>query len=261
MRHIKTSRNSFLFTASLVAALVLLAYGVEHDPESTEPAETDYLEQIVLRSVVSLPGERIFSLYDPVNDRSFWIQAGETRYAIEAVDFDDDANILTVRYAGHVRQLGLTSARVGTGQRETPGEGRETDARAARQSEREQRLAEQERRYEERDLWRELRERIRHEAETSTEIAEISESFTQYREEMRTLHAALQETDRDSPEFEALRAQVSALNESFEEFRDAAGHTLAEHPSFDEADVERMMSRGLEAGPRGNGGGRTSGGP
>ncbi len=247
MYHNNASRLAFLLTAPLLLVTALLASGAEFEPEMTESA---YLDQIELRSVVSLPGERMFSLHDPVNDRRFWIQTGQTRYGIEAVAFDEETNLLTLRHAETERQLGLAGARIGRGEPE-----REVDERALRQSEREQRLAEREQRHEERDRWRDLRERIRDEAETSTEIAAISEAFTGYREEMRTLRAALQEADRDSPEFQALRAQVLELNESFEDFREAAGDTLAEHPAFSEEDVERMRTRGLEGGPRGGGDG------
>ncbi len=236
--------------AALAAATAALAGHTA--PAEEEEATSDYLDRIELRSIVSLPGELMFSLHDPETDNTFWIQTGETRNEIHAVAFDDEANQLTLRHGEAERQVGLTT------RRSTPAPAEET-AEAAETTEAEDREARREewreRREERRQEWEDFRERWEAAAENSPEIREIQEHFGEIRGEIQELRAAMRDADRDSDEFRELRARGGELREELGLLRDYASETVSNHPDFSEEDAERigrMFGRGAprRGGPR-----------
>ncbi len=243
----------FQHGAALLAATALLtgpfAFAGEDGVEETEVDVSEYLERIELRSITALPGMHMFSLHDPENNQRFWIRIGETRHGIEAVAFDPEKNHLHLRHGENDRHAGLARGHIISGEEVPDREGQGSE-RQQRQTERVERQSEREARQDERDQWRDLRERLRTVAENSPEIEAISERFTAYREEMRTLGDAMSAAERGSEEFVELRGKVDELLENYSQFQESATETLMEHPDFDEADARRMLDRSLETGPR-----------
>ncbi len=242
----------FQLVAAPLAATALLAASLAfagEDGIETEGEVSEYLANIELRSIVTLPGTRMFSLHDPENNQGFWIEVGQTRHGIEAVAFDPETNRLHLRHGEYDRHVGLARGYVISGDGTPDGEGQGSE-RQQRQAERVERQSEREDRQDERDQWRDLRERLRTVGGNSPEIAAISERFSAYRAEMRTLDNALSEADRGSGEFVELSGQLEALLDNYNQFQEFATETLMEHPDFDEADARRMLDRSLETGPR-----------
>ncbi len=243
----------FQLVAAPLAATALLtasfAVAGENGIEETEVEVSEYLEQIELRSIVALPGTRMFSLHDPENNQGFWIQVGQTRHGIQALAFDPETNRLHLRHGEYDRHVGLARSYVISGEGAPDGEGQGSEQQR-RQSERVERQSEREDRQDARDQWRDLRERLRTVGEESPEIAAISERFSAYREEMRTLGNAMSEAERGSEEFVELSGKLEALLDNYSQFQESATETLMEHPDFDEADARRMLDRSLETGPR-----------
>ena len=193
-----------------------------------DEAETgsEYLERIELRSVASLPGITLFSLHDPENDATFWIEIGETRNDLAAVSFDSESGLLTVRHGESEREIGLTNRRVIFAEGD---DGEELSRREARREALEQR----------REEWREFRERWEAAAEEDDDIREISNHFEELRGEWRDLRRDMRDVDRDSDEFEALRDRGRQLRDEQRLLNRYASQTIANHPDFTEEDAER----------------------
>ncbi len=237
---------SFRKFIALTALASLAGTGIPAQAEEEVPA-SEYLDRIELRSIVSLPGELMFSLHDPESDNTFWIQTGETRNEIEALAFDNDTNRLTLRHGEAVRDVALTARRAIAS---PSGETAET-------SDREQRRQEwRERREERREEWREFREKWEAAAENSPEIREISEHFNELRGEMQSLRESMRDADRDSDEFRELRAKGRELREELGLLHEYASETIANHPDFGQEDAERIQRMFGRGGPRRGGQGQ-----
>ncbi len=237
-----------LTTGGLVLGAFLLTALVAHANDTggreQEVPVSKHLEQIELRSIVSLPGELMFSLHDPEADRTFWIQTGETRNEIQAVEFDDETNLLTLRHGEVERQIGLTTRRSNHGSTEEVADTSDEDER---------RTEWRERREERRAEWREFREKWEAAAEDSPELREISEHFNELRGEMRDLRRAMRDADRDSEQFQELRSRGRELREELGLLHEYASETISEHPDFDEGDADRVRNMFGRGGRRGGG--------
>ncbi len=191
--------------------------------EDPEAEGSPLIDRIELRSVVSLPGETLFSLHDPESDLTFWIERGQTRNGLEIVSFDSESNAITLREGELEREVRLSRSRGPDTMEEISDEDR------SREEGREER----------RQAWREFRERWEQAAEDNPELQEITEHYRELRGEWRNLRSEAREIDRDSAEFEALRERARELRDEQRLLRDYASETITRTPGFTEEDVER----------------------
>lgn len=231
----------------LFAFLFFSGAGIAAAAAAETPSAEDaaYLEQIELRSVVTLRGETLFSISDPENDRTFWISPGETLHGLEVVGHDADEESITLRYGEVERELSLSRSRVRSTPEpaEVPGEPGEVLSPGER-----------------REQWRAMREdmmafRERWEAaaEDSPEIQAIEERMRETGEAMREVMMGLAEAEEGSEEHRDLLEQRNELGEAFRQnFRETRA-IIEDHPGFEARDIEVMdrMRRMAPGGPMG----------
>ena len=206
-----------------LAPLIALP-ALAEDPEA-EPSEL--LDRIELRSVVSLPGETLFSLHDPESDLTFWIERGQTRNGLQIVSFDAQSNRLTLRQGELEREVSLSRSRGPAAMEEVPDRDRARDGRG------------EARREQQRQEWREFRERWETAAENNPELQEITEHYRELRGEWQSLRNEARGLDRDSEEFDTVRQRARELRDEQRLLRRYASETITRTPGFTEEDVDR----------------------
>jgi hypothetical protein len=201
--------------------------------QELEEERSELLDRIELRSVVSLPGETLFSLHDPESDLTFWIERGQTRNGLEVVAFDAQTNRIQLRHGEFERELGLSRSR-GVAAVET------SDQDLSRAERREQRRAE----------WQDFRQRWEEATETNPQIQEITSHYEELQQEWQSLRRDMRGVDRDSEEFDPIRERVRALRDEQRLLNRYAAQAIAQTPGFTEDDVERA-NRVLQGNQRG----------
>ncbi len=201
----------FAIVSGVVLSGVLVSNSADAAAAGREAAAASQVEsesppQLELRSVVALSGGHLFSLRDPETERTFWIELGETRHGVEALEFEIGLNRLTVRHRNEVRTISLSAAGVTAA--------KEPDPTRAEHESRIQDLIEM---YSERiavaERWleeiaqspdlRDLDERIR------AFGSEISRQETTYLQVMRNLRELTsQEVTEEPPQVEELRIEA-----------------------------------------------------
>ena len=83
-------------------------------PPPPRQRQNDPLDRLELRSIWVFEGVPSFSIYDAVNDRSYWLRENETREGFTITRFNARADSVTVRYEGRTRDLPLRSSQVET---------------------------------------------------------------------------------------------------------------------------------------------------
>lgn len=229
-----------------LALVPLLAMPAGAAEAQAEEATSEYLERIEFRSMASLPGEILFSLHDPEEDRTFWIEINQRRNEIEAVSFDDETNRLTLRHGDAVREIGLSNrTAIRSNVEEDDGDNLSREER---------REAWRERRSERRAAWTEFRENWQAAVEEDPQIREIEEHREALREDWRNLRREMRDVERGSDEFRELRQQARSLREEQELLEEYGTQVVRNSSAFSEADAdlaERMLQIRRRGG-RGN---------
>lgn len=222
------------------ALLPLLALATGHAQEETEEVTSELLDRIELRSVVSLPGEVLFSLHDPEAETTFWIEIDQTRNGIEAVAFDEESNTLTLRHGEAVREVGLSNrGAIGSAVEDDDGERSREERREAWRQRREQRQQE----------WAEFRERWEAAVEEDPQLQEVEAHREELQGEWRNLREQMRDVDRDSDEFDAIREQARQLREEQQALEEYGVEAARNSSALSEEDVERVED--MLEGPRG----------
>ena len=185
----------------------------------------------------------MFSLRDPLDDTSFWIEAGQTRNGLEVVGFDDKRNRLTLRHDGAVRTLPLSFARIqALPEAATRPEVAEDTRRERGSHQREEIEAFLEK-------WQTV-------ARESEELREIEDHFREVVSRIQRVNNALGDADEGSENRDRLLGMRNELRQEFALLQRHAARTLSEHPEFDEFDpriipqVIRSSSRFQQEGNR-----------
>lgn len=100
------------------------------DPSTVRPTpppprqrQNDPLDRLEFRSIWVFDGQPSFSIYDAVNDRSYWVRENQSREGFTVTAFDSRSDTITVRYEGRTREVPLKSSQVLTASEEsTPSE-------------------------------------------------------------------------------------------------------------------------------------------
>ena len=217
-----------LFFAIALGATALLAEsaGVVAD-------DAAFLEQVELRSVVTLAGETRVSLHDPANQRTFWVAVGGERDGLRVVAHDADTNRVILRYGEAEREVRLRASRV-----------REVEEPPAPS------LSPEERRAEFRalrDEWREIHGRWREAARDSEELRELEQQFRLLGEEIRNVVIGIALAEEGSDEYRRLERRRRELGNEFRSLFETSLETVEQHPGFDPGDADslRRMQRML----------------
>ncbi len=218
-----------LFHASLV--LIMVTAWAAADSDDPEKA---YLDQIELRSVVSLGGEPLFSLSDPGNDRTFWLELGQSIDGLEAIAYDGERNRLTLRFGESERELSLSRSRVRVAEETETDPEPEPEPSTLTPEERRELWRQQ------REQWRALRERWNAAAEDSPEIRSIENRLREAGEEMRQVMMDLAMVDEGSEGHRRLIERRRELGGEFQSLFRESREILEGHPAFEPGDAEAL---------------------
>ncbi|MCC5789627.1 MAG: hypothetical protein JJT75_08330 [Opitutales bacterium] len=83
-------------------------------PTRPEPRRDDPLDRIEFRSMTIWQGTPAFSLHNPSDNRSYWLEEGESEDGYRVVSFDPAAEEITVSREGRTRRIALRESRVTT---------------------------------------------------------------------------------------------------------------------------------------------------
>ncbi len=204
---------------SIGLAPMIALSAMADDPEE---ARSELLDRIELRSVVSLPGETLFSLHDPESDLTFWIERGQTRNGLQVAGFNAQTNRILLRHGEFERELGLSRSR-GTAAAET------SNQNPSRAERREQRRQE----------WQDFRQRWEEATQTNPQIQEITSHYEELQQEWQSLRRDMRGVDRNSEEFDPIRERVRSLRDEQRLLNRYAAQAIARTPGFTEDDVAR----------------------
>ncbi len=223
------------FAALLLAALILvgsfsqgnlLAESGEENPATTVAAPariapvSEYLERLELRSVVRLPGGPMFSLRDPAEGTTFWIEPGQNRDGLQVVGFDAEKNLLTLRHGDARRTLSLSSARIQATAEPAPASG--GDGGEPSPNPRAEVYA--------------FLERWNAAVEDSSELKELEDHFREVVGQIQRVNNALRDTEEGSDARERLTNVRNELNREFAAVQRLTVQTLNNTPDFGEFD-------------------------
>ncbi len=214
----------------------LLAESVENNPASTGPSPariapvSEYLERLELRSVVRLPGGSMFSLRDPAEESTFWIEPGQNRDGLQIISFDAEKNLLTLRHGDARRTLSLSSARIQATAEPAPSSGAgggdpSPNPRAEVNA---------------------FLERWNSAAEDSSELKELEDHFREVVGQIQRVNNALRDTEEGSDARERLINVRNELNREFAVVHRLTVQTLNNTPDFGEFDP-RMIPQVIRA--------------
>ncbi len=198
-----------------------MSAGLETEGQSPEAT---YLKQIELRSVVALPLGELFSLHDPENNRTFWIEPGEVRHGITAVAYDPERRTLRIRFGETERTVGLSHARI-------------QDTRTAANEDIEQ----VRRRWEERTEARQrFQERWEAALEEYEELREIVDHARDIFSELQELRDALDATETTAGGLDRLESHQRMIGEEYRLLEQYTVDMIATLPAFEAEDVETV---------------------
>lgn len=235
-----TGRGAVFLGGLLLSALA--AGGGLYGNDEAGKAE-EVLARLEWRGILVLPGETLFSLHDKETKESFWIDLHGAMAGVEVVDYDGDANELTVRYGEATRALGLSGSAVAaldaeaSAEAETPlgeaddseemgeegGPGSESaDAEAVAQ--------------EGADLWRQA-------VEDLPRLREIDERFRALESEEAELKETLATLEPGQPEYESAVRRRGELQEERRLLTELALTEVRASPSLAEEVRESLAER------------------
>ena len=234
-----------LFILGKTLALICLVVMIWPAPEANaQRAQSggagsgDVLENLELRSVISMGGRPQFSLSDRARDISFWIALNETRHGIQVTEYLRDSNQIVVRYDGRTRRIGLSDVEIGplttqtqessqasTGVRPAFGGGERSDQRNPE-------------------------ERMRHILETwdtqirdNPRLRDIDEHMGEHYREFQNLRQSMwNTTDHDSPEFQRLRERRLELREEMQVLHTLTQREVENNPAFEDIDRGALVA-------------------
>ncbi|MCH8475859.1 MAG: hypothetical protein LAT55_11610 [Opitutales bacterium] len=83
-------------------------------PTRPEPRREDPLDRIEFRSMTIWQGTPSFSLHNPSENTSYWLEEGESEDGYRVVSFDPSSEEITVSREGRTRRIALRESRVTT---------------------------------------------------------------------------------------------------------------------------------------------------
>ncbi len=192
----------------------------------TGASSSPYLDQLEFRSLANLPGGMIFSLRDPLNGQTFWIELGQTRNEVEAISFNPDRNFLTVRSGDAVRTIPLNASRILAMDDQPAVSAASTDARDEWRDRREQ--------------WAAFMERWQGAVSESAELREIETNLRELTRDLRQVTSSLNAAEEGSEAHRRLTEQRGELARDFRVLHRHTTETLNEHPDFEADDVQMV---------------------
>ena len=83
-------------------------------PPPPQPRRDDPLDRIEFRSLTLWQGTYSFSIYNPAENRSYWLEEGQGEDGFTIVSFDPRRDELTISYEDRQRRISLRESRITT---------------------------------------------------------------------------------------------------------------------------------------------------
>lgn len=83
-------------------------------PTRPEPRRDDPLDRVEFRSMTIWQGVPSFSIHNPSENQSYWLEEGESEAGYRIVSFDPSREEVTVSFEGRTRRIALRESRVST---------------------------------------------------------------------------------------------------------------------------------------------------
>lgn len=86
----------------------------------TPPRQPQPLDKLEFRSIANFGGKRTFSLFDPTQNRSYWLGIDETEAGFTVVDYQEKEDSVVVRHEGRTRTVPLHVSKIQAMAQEAP---------------------------------------------------------------------------------------------------------------------------------------------